>query len=549
MNNIDLLSLVSELARSPIQEHYAILTSRTMWFGRVINYFKPQNEIDVHSTINKIQDFIEKDLSVLQQPAFIRDAIELTNKLDTYVSSRFECNPNFENEKCLSFIFSFESYILTHISGNQAKNLEVMHSIQSRLVPENVISYLVSANFSQNITLAIACCSYIEKEGMIGRLKEYLTKKPEKTLDLLNAGCLAKSDFVIKVVWEIICLNKNFKIFKEDKRLTSALDYLINKEEYSNQTLIVGNLQNLQTVLVNREVLAQRNAYFNGLFQTDFAEASQSAIMLKDQDHTKLQGIDDEGFLYLLRYIYTGDIDVPLELCLSVSRLADIYLEPDLKKTCDKKKWDQAVLGLKNMNLVGKFQSANYEKFFYFVHYSYTGKTDVFSVIMCKDLDIEKLQELDYTEILYLLHYIYTGEADIPLEFCLTVSRLADAYSEPDLKKICDKKKWNQATLTLKDKGLLGKFQEVNYERLFYLIHEIYTGQANISSITMLKEMNHIEKLQGIDYQEILYLLHYLYTGDKDVPLALCLGVSYLADIYSEPDLKEVSDQKILQAS
>lgn len=93
------------------------------------------------------------------------------------------------------------------------------------------------------------------------------------------------------------------------------------------------------------------------------------------------------------------------------------------------------------MNLVGKFQDANYEKFFYFVHHSYTGKTDVSSVITLKDLDVEILQGLDYKEILYLLHYIYTGEADVPLELCLTVSRLADAYSEPDLKKACDKKK------------------------------------------------------------------------------------------------------------
>lgn len=441
MNNIDLLSLVSELAHSPIQEYHAILTSRTVWFGRIINYFKPKNEIDIHSTINKIQDFIEKDSSVLEQPAFIVSAIELTNKLDTYVSSRFESNPNFENEKCLSFVFSFESYILTHISGGQTKSLEVIQSIQSRLVPENVISYLVSANFSQNITLAIACCSYIEKEEMIGHLKEYLTEKPEKTLHLLNAGCLAKSNFVIKAVWEIICLNKNFKIFKADKKLTSALDYLLNKEEYSNQTLIVGEVQNLRKILVNKEILAQRNAYFNSLFQASFAEGSQSAITLKDQDRTiKIQGIDYEGFLYLLRYIYTGDIDVPLELCLIVSRLADIYLEPDLKKTCDKKKWDQAVLGLKNMNLIEKFQSANYKKFFYFIHHSYTGKTDVSSVITLKDLNIETLQGLDYKEILYLLHYIYTGEANVPLKFCLTVSRLAGAYSEPDLKKACDQK-------------------------------------------------------------------------------------------------------------
>lgn len=270
MNNIDLLSLVSELARSPVQEYQAILTSRTMWFGRVINYFKSQNETDIHSTINKIQDFIEKNPSVLEQPAFIVGAIELTNKLDTYVSSRFESNPNFENEKYLSFVFSFESYVLTHISGDQTKGLEVIQSIQSRLVPENVISYLVNANFSRNVTLATACCSYIEKEEMIGHLKEYLIEKPEKTLHLLNAGCLAKSNFIIKAVWESICLKKDFKIFKADKKLTSALDYLIDKEEYSNQTLIVGEVKDLRKILVNKEILVQRSRYFNMLFQPNW---------------------------------------------------------------------------------------------------------------------------------------------------------------------------------------------------------------------------------------------------------------------------------------
>ena len=336
MSNKKLLSLVSELARSPIQEYDTIITSRTMWFGKVVNYFKQQSQIDIHATINKIQDFIEKDPFVLEQPAFIVDAIELTNKLDTYVSSCFENNPNFENEKCLSFVFSFESYILTHISGNRTESLKVIQSIESRLVPENVISYLVSTNFNQNITLAIACCSYIEQEKMIGHLKEYLTKKPEKTLHLLNAGCLAKSNFVIQAAWQIICLNKNFKIFKADKKLTSALDYLINKKEFSNQTLVVGDLENPQEILVNREILVERSRYFNRLFESDFLEASEAIVVLKGMDRTaKLQGIDYEGFLCLLRYIYTGKIHVPLNLCPIVSQLADMYLEPCLQYNCD----------------------------------------------------------------------------------------------------------------------------------------------------------------------------------------------------------------------
>ncbi len=142
-----------------------------------------------------------------------------------------------------------------------------------------------------------------------------------------------------------------------------------------------------------------------------------------------------------------------------------------------------------------------------------------------------------------MLRYIYTGEIDVPLDFCLIVSRLADMYLEPNLKKICDKKKWNQAILALEDKGLKGKFQSVKYEEFFFLIHKTYTGKRDVSSVIRLKDLD-VKKLEGIDYKEILYLLHYIYTSDEDVPLELCSKVSYLADIYAEPDLKRICDKK-----
>ncbi|WP_138107375.1 BTB/POZ domain-containing protein [Candidatus Rhabdochlamydia sp. T3358] len=60
--------------------------------------------------------------------------------------------------------------------------------------------------------------------------------------------------------------------------------------------------------------------------------------------------------------------------------------------------------------------------------------------ITLKDLNIETLQNTDYQAVLYLLHYIYTSDEDVPLSLCSDVNRLADNYSEPDLKKICDQK-------------------------------------------------------------------------------------------------------------
>lgn len=88
--------------------------------------------------------------------------------------------------------------------------------------------------------------------------------------------------------------------------------------------------------------MSQRNRYFHVLFQTTFLEGSQTTITLKDPDH--IQGIDYEGFLYLLHYIYTGDVDVPLDLCLKVSHLADLYLEPDLKKHAIKRSGTKLLL-------------------------------------------------------------------------------------------------------------------------------------------------------------------------------------------------------------
>lgn len=326
-------SLVSQLSRAPIQEFDAI-TSRIKWLEKIICCLQPQPKVDVDFTTYKIQRIIQKDPSILKQPMFIAEVLEVVNKLDAHVYALCENDPSYENKKCFSSIFSLEGYVLTHISGDQTKDPEVIKLIKSRLTPENVVGYLANTNFAKKITLATACCSFIkENKNALENLIKHLGKKNEQRIALLNAGCLAKNDFVTKIVWEILYLDKNFEIFKiQDKRVTSALDYLIDKKEFSNQTLLVGDLQNPKEILVNREILFQRNAYFQQLFQENFSERASFTIALKN-----LQSTDYDGFLCLLRYIYTGKVDVPLELCAKVSHLADIYLEPGLKKACDLK--------------------------------------------------------------------------------------------------------------------------------------------------------------------------------------------------------------------
>ena len=372
----------------------------------------------------------------LNQLDFIKHIIQLIDKIDA-TALILQNGKDSKYENLLFFNSYLEKSLLIFISNDHSKELEVIQWVKNRINTDNITYYLSMCSLGPNIILSIACTAYLEKNKPLPKnCQEHLIKSPRNALFILNAGCLAKDDLVVKTVWEIIFLNKTFEIFKTDEKITS-LDYLLNKKEFSNQTLIVGDSQNPQEILVNREILSQRNRYFHALFQTNFSEGSQDVIMLKNQD---TKSIDYEGFLYLLRYIYTGNVDVPLDLCLTVSHLADLYLEPNLKKTCDKKKWDQAVLTLKHKNLTGKFQSSHYEEFFYLVHEIYTGKTDASSVITLKDLNIENLQNIDYQAVLYLLHYIYTSDEDVPSSLCLDVSRLADAYLEPDLKKACDQK-------------------------------------------------------------------------------------------------------------
>ncbi|MGL5625934.1 MAG: hypothetical protein ACRDDW_00245 [Candidatus Rhabdochlamydia sp.] len=170
-------SLVSQLSRAPIQEFDAI-TSRIKWFEKIICCLQPQPKVDVDFTTYKIQRIIQKDPSILKQPMFITEVLEVVNKLEAHVYALCENDPSYENKKYFSSIFSLENYVLTHISGDQTKNPEVMQLIKSRLTPKNVMDYLLDANFAQKITLATACCSFIqENKNGLENLIKHLDKK------------------------------------------------------------------------------------------------------------------------------------------------------------------------------------------------------------------------------------------------------------------------------------------------------------------------------------------------------------------------------------
>lgn len=203
---------------------------------------------------------------------------------------------------------------------------------------DNIDYYLLRCSLQENIFLSKICAAYLEKNS--DKLKKYLIESPgitssRKALFLLNLGCLAKNDFIVKAAWKNLCLNNHFEVLQAYNQ-SYAIDYLINKKEFSDQTLVVGDLENPQEILVNRKILVQRSRYFNMLFQPNLLESSKTVVVLTELDHTaKPQGIDYEGFLYLLRYIYTGKTHVPLDFCPIVSHLADMYLEPYLKYACD----------------------------------------------------------------------------------------------------------------------------------------------------------------------------------------------------------------------
>lgn len=320
MNKIQLTSLVHELVAVPLADFQKIIRARSGYFGWIFNYFQSQSEVDVHQIIYKIKNLINAYPSVLRESTFIIDSLQLVNKLDEHTYELLKKEPTFENKHTLSL----EKHLLTFIAGDQTKSAEVVSLITSRLNPINIICYLIRSSFCQNTTLATACCSYLDKHNI--DISKHITTHPKDAFHALNAACLAKNDCVAQKSLRTI-LHQNLQIFKADHQSIQAFDYLIDKEEFCDVTLLVGNLQS-----------PKRSSYFKALLQSISLDRSPSMILLKDMDHTAKEiSIDYQGFLYVLRYIYTRRDDVPLEMCPIVGHLADIYLEQDLKKLCDQR--------------------------------------------------------------------------------------------------------------------------------------------------------------------------------------------------------------------
>lgn len=333
MNEAQLTSLMSELVIAPLACSQKIIRTRTEYLGWIFNYFQAQTKIDVHQIIYKIKNLIKENPSVLHQSAFVKDGLRLINKLDQHAYRLLTKKPDPANKHILSLVFSFEKYLLTYVSNDQAIDVEMISLIKGRLNTINAMCYLLRSSFKQNIILATACCSYLYEHAF--DISAYIKTHPEDAFHVLNASCLAKNDGIIQRSLESIS-HQNLQIFNTDDQSVLALDYLIDREEFCNTTFLVGDLQNPKKVLVSKEILSQRSTYFQTLFQSIFLEGSQSVILFKDMDHTATEtSIDYQGFLCVLRYIYARKVDIPLELCSIVSHLADVYLEPSLKKICD----------------------------------------------------------------------------------------------------------------------------------------------------------------------------------------------------------------------
>lgn len=106
-------------------------------------------------------------------------------------------------------------------------------------------------------------------------------------------------------------------------RVLKGYNSLINNENFSDIVLYVGN----ETIYAHKVILASKSPYFNKMFSGTKKESNI--------DESKVNDIEPEVFMELLRYIYTGRVEKLDQLALQIFKAAHFYEMYDLKNICE----------------------------------------------------------------------------------------------------------------------------------------------------------------------------------------------------------------------
>ena len=162
--------------------------------------------------------------------------------------------------------------------------------------------------------------------------------------------------------------------------LISDLHSFVNNHELSDIMFIVEG----EKVYAHKFMLV-RSSYFRAMFLGDMKEAKQSTITL---DHVRLP-----VFIFLLTYLYTDQVDVPLEDAMDLFVAADEFCVPRLKALCEKKIFSSITIeGASTIFLAADLYSAESLKSktlkYILNHFEQVSKTSTFEEMARTDVEL-----------------------------------------------------------------------------------------------------------------------------------------------------------------
>mmetsp|Transcript_16462 Transcript_16462/g.18945 ORF Transcript_16462/g.18945 Transcript_16462/m.18945 type:complete len:303 (+) Transcript_16462:713-1621(+) len=101
---------------------------------------------------------------------------------------------------------------------------------------------------------------------------------------------------------------------------------LVNEDEYSDVTFVVGDGDEEQKVYAHRAILAHRCDHFGAMFRSGMRESTEREI--------RIPSVPPPVFLLLMEYLYTDAVSIEPEFAVELYIAADLYQLDRLKNMC-----------------------------------------------------------------------------------------------------------------------------------------------------------------------------------------------------------------------
>ncbi|XP_055842806.1 protein roadkill-like [Episyrphus balteatus] len=145
--------------------------------------------------------------------------------------------------------------------------------------------------------------------------REYIFRKNNDVLSQEKLMIFCELELLSDLVIRSGQNTQKYKI--HECRLSNDLSLLLNRDKFSDVTLVVGEHE----FLAHKNILSARSEVFAAMFEHDMEEQQSNRVVITDVDHLVLQE--------MLRFIYTGESPNLAKMANHLFAAADKYaLEP-----------------------------------------------------------------------------------------------------------------------------------------------------------------------------------------------------------------------------